>query len=184
MATDLLLDDQDGNWITLNAAVVCTSASDVMIDNPDRRLPDSPPFRRALVHDEADGLTANFADDYPGGLTLTGVVRITPKEVTEGEVPDLTLPPKNIPWHPWEGIDNLTGDGTMETLTAVVQDPDPRLAHIPSLKIEGGIQFIWNHGGSVQAGHPAQEPVNLQTILEDLVSQIADLQRRLDALGG
>lgn len=42
MATDVLLDDHDGTWITLSAKVVSTSASAVMVDNPDRRLPDSP----------------------------------------------------------------------------------------------------------------------------------------------
>ena len=30
-------------------------------------------FRRALVHDESDGLTINFNNDYPGGVTVGGV---------------------------------------------------------------------------------------------------------------
>jgi hypothetical protein len=183
MATDLLLDDQDGNWITLSAAVVNTSASDVMIDNPDRRLPDSPTYRRALVHDEADGLTINFSDDYPGGVTLTGVVSLTPKEVSKGEVPDLTLPPRKIPWDPWEGIGDLIHTIPGKILTDVLPGDDPRIPHIPSLKIEGGIQFVWNHGGLLPTGESTQ-PVDLQGIIEDLRAQILELQTRLEALGG
>ena len=35
--------------------------------------PTGPRFRRALVHDTNDGLTMNFGDDYPGGVTINGV---------------------------------------------------------------------------------------------------------------
>lgn len=182
MATDVLLDDHDGTWITLNAKVVSTSASAVMVDNPDHRLPDSPEYRRALAHNRDDGLTVNFGDDYPGGLTLRGVVRITPKEVAEGETPDLTLPPIKIPWDPWGGIGGLN---PAKTLAAVAIGPDVSIPQIPNLVIEGGIQFMWNNGGSVAALEgPAQQPVNLQSIIEDLRAQIIDLQSRVEALGG
>lgn len=183
MVTDLLLDDNGGEWITLSAAVLSTNASDVMIDNPDRRMPEGPEFRRALVHDETDGLSVNFADDYPGGLTLTGVVKIIAKEVVTGDPPDLTLPPKKIPWNLWGGLGSLGGEQTT-ILTDVTVHPAPRFTPIPSLKIEGGIEFTWNHGGLRASGGPAQEQVNLQSVLEDLRAQIIDLQMRLEALGG
>ena len=32
--------------------------------------------RRALVHDTTDGLTVNFNRDYPGGVTIRGVVKM------------------------------------------------------------------------------------------------------------
>jgi hypothetical protein len=182
MATDVLLDDHDGTWITLSAAVVSTSASAVMVENPDRRLPDSPEHRRALVHDKEDGLTVNFGDDYPGGLTLRGVVRITPKEVSKGVTPDLTIPPIKIPWDPWEGLGKLIPE---KILADVSGGQDVRIEHVPNLVIDGGVQFIWNHGvGFSGSGKPAQQPVDLQSIIEDLRMQIADLQSRVEALGG
>jgi hypothetical protein len=78
--TDIVLDDNGGNWITVDAGVVRTTATDVMIDNLARRGAATSPHRRALVHDMTDGLTVNFANDYTGGLTLNGVVRVTPRE--------------------------------------------------------------------------------------------------------
>jgi hypothetical protein len=49
-----------------------------MIDSPGRRRGGaSPPHRRALVHDFQDGLTINFAGDYPGGVTVTGNLAVT-----------------------------------------------------------------------------------------------------------
>ena len=47
---------------------------DLLLDSPARRKAgSSPPFRRALVHDQNDGLTVNFANDYPGGVTIGNV---------------------------------------------------------------------------------------------------------------
>lgn len=51
---------------------------DVLIDAAARRSSNGPRFRRALVHDEGDGLTVNFGNDYPGGVTLNGVASVTP----------------------------------------------------------------------------------------------------------
>ncbi len=48
-----------------------------MLDHPGRRSPRaSNPYRRALVHDVKDGLTLNLDNDYPGGVTIGGRVRI------------------------------------------------------------------------------------------------------------
>lgn len=72
MATDVKLDQEDGNFLHLEARVVKAVGSDFMLDSPERRK-GANPFRRALVHDQGDGLTVNFAGDYPGGVTLNGV---------------------------------------------------------------------------------------------------------------
>jgi hypothetical protein len=69
--TDIVLDDINGSYITVNAPAVKLSASDFMLDNADRRRGGGP-FRRALVHDQGDGLTLNFGKDYPGGVTIEG----------------------------------------------------------------------------------------------------------------
>jgi hypothetical protein len=87
MATDVKLDQEDGSFLQLEARVVKAVGSDFMLDAPERhRAPN--PFRRALVHDQNDGLTINFAGDYPGGVTLNGVAVIVPQQ----EAGDLPLP--------------------------------------------------------------------------------------------
>ena len=69
--TDIRLDDGDGSFVTLDARVVKVQASDFMLDAADRRHGGGP-NRRAMVHDQGDGLTLNFAGDYPGGVTISG----------------------------------------------------------------------------------------------------------------
>jgi hypothetical protein len=77
MATDIKLDQQGGNWVVVDSAVLKTTASDVIIDAPGRRGNRPGPFRRALVHDQQDGLTINFAGDYTGGVTVVGTLVVT-----------------------------------------------------------------------------------------------------------
>jgi hypothetical protein len=74
--TDVLLDDKEGDWLTLVARVVNSASSDFMLDFGDRRKGGGA-FRRALVHDEADALTLNYAGDYPGGVRVDGPIRLT-----------------------------------------------------------------------------------------------------------
>jgi hypothetical protein len=72
MATDVRTDQVDGSFLELEARVVKAISSDFMLDQPSRRNGGGP-FRRALVHNEHDGLTINFGGDYPGGVTLNGL---------------------------------------------------------------------------------------------------------------
>lgn len=53
-----------------NLAVVGT---DITLEHSTRRK-SSGGYRRALVHDFNDGLTVNWAGDYPGGVTINGKV--------------------------------------------------------------------------------------------------------------
>ncbi|MCB9739526.1 MAG: hypothetical protein H6747_09680 [Deltaproteobacteria bacterium] len=57
---------------------VTVQAWDLELVHPDRRANQSP-FRRALVHDDGDRLTINYAQDYPAGTKVDGllVVRTT-----------------------------------------------------------------------------------------------------------
>ncbi len=101
----LVHDFQDGltlNWdddypggVTINGNVKMPNGSTVgllqgttlrcthhtlFLDHAARRTPSPAPIvrktqRRALVHDTGDGLTVNFASDYPGGVTIRGIVR-------------------------------------------------------------------------------------------------------------
>lgn len=72
MATDVRLDRGDGSFLELEARVVKAISSDFMLDQPSRRKGGGL-HRRALVHDQNDGLTINFGGDYPGGVTLVGL---------------------------------------------------------------------------------------------------------------
>jgi hypothetical protein len=69
--TDILLDDNE--TMTVVAPVLKVEGHDVIVDSAERRVPDGPSFRRALVHDQNDGLTINFGNDYPGGTTINGL---------------------------------------------------------------------------------------------------------------
>ena len=77
MATDIKLDQQGGDWLIVEGRILKTTASDFMLDSPARRRGGPSPHRRALVHNEQDGLTINFAGDYPGGVTVTGNLVVT-----------------------------------------------------------------------------------------------------------
>lgn len=76
MATDIKLDEGDGNWLVIEGTVLKTTASDLMLDSPGRRR-QTGGFRRALVHDSRDGLTVNYNGDYPGGVTVGGDLNVT-----------------------------------------------------------------------------------------------------------
>lgn len=72
MPTDVKLDQgQRGDTVLLDGGVVQATASDFVLDSPSRHK-GHPGLRRALVHDFSDGLTINWAGDYPGGVTING----------------------------------------------------------------------------------------------------------------
>jgi hypothetical protein len=73
--SDVVLND-DTNAVTVVGSVLQIAGHDVTLDAADRRRAGGPAFRRALVHDENDGLTLNFAGDYPGGVTVHGDLRL------------------------------------------------------------------------------------------------------------
>lgn len=69
--TDIIMDDSD--TVVVVAPVLKVDGHDVIVDSADRRKPNGPAYRRALVHDQNDGLTINFNGDYTGGVTINGV---------------------------------------------------------------------------------------------------------------
>jgi hypothetical protein len=72
MDADIIL---TGAQLIVNGDELHVRAHDLYVDNPDRR---SQPTgnRRAVVHDQADGVTINYNHDYPGGVTIFGPVKI------------------------------------------------------------------------------------------------------------
>jgi len=70
--------DGQNDKMTIQCATMWSQAHDFILDSPLRRKAGQVTgFRRALVHDQADGLTVNFNHDYPGGVTLNGPVVLT-----------------------------------------------------------------------------------------------------------
>ena len=61
----------DGNWLLVHCL-------DLKLDAPSRRSSSSGE-RRALVHGFSDELVVNYAEDYPGGVTIRGEIGIPGK---------------------------------------------------------------------------------------------------------
>jgi hypothetical protein len=64
-----------GDWLDIESRVIKAASTDLMLDHPARRK-NTTAYRRALVHDFADGLTVNYNADYPGGVTIRGPVKM------------------------------------------------------------------------------------------------------------
>ncbi len=95
MASDVKLNDgSDRTWVTVEANVLNVKGSDVILDSPARRGGHGGPFRRALVHDQGDGLTINFNNDYPGGVTINGL-RASLPVLTQSTSPATAKLPKD-----------------------------------------------------------------------------------------
>ena len=69
--SDIVFDSSE--QVTVLCDNLKVQGHDLLLDSPARRRAQSHGFRRALVHDQNDGLTINFNGDYPGGVTILGV---------------------------------------------------------------------------------------------------------------
>lgn len=90
-STDIKLDRAGGTWILAEAAVLKTTAADVMVDSPARPPAAAPVarsaarFRRALVHGTGDALVLNYAASYIGGVVVHGPLTAGGAVVASGE---------------------------------------------------------------------------------------------------
>jgi hypothetical protein len=73
----------DGSTIALEGDRVHIDGFDLDLDSSERRSNTSG-LRRALVHDFDDGLTINYAGDYPAGVRIHGATSIRGALHTEG----------------------------------------------------------------------------------------------------
>jgi hypothetical protein len=85
MASDIVLED---NRVTLECGFLVSHGSDFMLESPGRRS-NRKGYRRAMVHDPTDGLTLNWANDYPGGVTINDARPILHTIEYDGEKPKL-----------------------------------------------------------------------------------------------
>lgn len=79
MQSDIKLDETSA---VVEGTALVSKTWDIMLDAPDRRQR-AEGVRRALVHDFNDGLTLNFAEDYPGGVTISGKTHLSIKTVLQ-----------------------------------------------------------------------------------------------------
>jgi len=115
MATDLKINQAENrDHVVIEANVVEARAADFELDSPGRRGAGGGGHRRALVHDQRDGLTINYNGDYPAGVSVVAAninLRPTeqpggdPKLPATGRVGDLVL------------LRNTTGLGVSESVT-------------------------------------------------------------------
>lgn len=81
MPSDIVLNDGDNkDWVTIDGAVLKHMGSDLIVDSAARRT-NQRGFRRAMVHTGDDGLAINFNSDYPGGVTLNDLRRLSLRPV-------------------------------------------------------------------------------------------------------
>lgn len=90
MATDINFNQGDnGDHIVMDANVFEAKAFDFELDSPQRHT-GKEGHRRALVHDQSDGLTINFSGDYPAGVSIVAAnvnLRVTTQETGEEQLP-------------------------------------------------------------------------------------------------
>jgi hypothetical protein len=143
-----------------------------MLDSPERRK-NATGFRRALVHDQSDGLTVNFNGDYQGGVSINGSIinlngpgglRIGLDE--HGAIGAAT-----------NGVDHVTIHGTIINLDTLRADS----------QAAGDVRFTFQHPDELdQNGNPRvagfPETVFLGVLLTQLRDQISSLTDRVAQL--
>jgi hypothetical protein len=199
MATDITLNDGDGSWVVIDANVVKATASDLMVDSPSRRNGAGGPHRRALVHNQSDGLTVNFAGDYPAGVTVSG-------PLFKVEAADLQLDApsrRSGGGHPYrralvhDQSDGLTvnfnhdypGGLVLNGVTEITprRPAADQLVSRPAVHVAGDITFAVPAGlvhRETETRSLVEELGKLQAQIGELTAQIADLAARVTALGG
>ena len=70
MSSDIRLDN---DTVVIECPYIKVEGTDLKLDSAARRGGHSGGERRALVHDQRDGLTVNYDRDYPGGVTIRSV---------------------------------------------------------------------------------------------------------------
>ena len=157
--SDIVFDDSE--VLTMLCNQLNVRASDIVLDSPARRKPNGPRLRRALVHDEHDGLGINFGNDYPGGVTMGGV-----------RVLDVTGDLSFRIFHTDEI--NAEGGGHPPTETVVLGEV------IKTLRNEiGGLQVQ-----ITTLAAKANEAAGLGEEIKTLKEAIADLQLQINELTG
>lgn len=171
MATDIKLDQNDGTFLVLEGRVLKVVGSDLILDSPDRRK-GGPSFRRALVHDQSDGLTVNFNGDYPGGVRLVSVAAISP--LREKGLPGLFLPNLVIQGGISYQVPTLQPDGGQGVATVILTEELNKLeSQINELDAKLGATEV---ALQAQIDGPSATDAALQLQIDELTTRVVALE--------
>ena len=162
MKTDIKLDEgRNEDQVVIESNVLRSTAADFILASPARRK--NPRLRRALVHNQKDGLTINFNYDYPGGVTINDVVAMTYradfKSLAVSEISGTVT--KLDPLVPGGGFKKLALRGN---ILIEPQPPSPPRKAKRKREIE------------------AQPLVSLQALLSDMQAEMERLNARVEQL--
>jgi hypothetical protein len=183
---------------------------DLHLDHAARRSANGG-YRRALVHDLQDGLTLNWARDYPGGVTINGEVKL-PHGAAVGALSGTALKCSHHTLH----LDHAARRKTSPALTGVAATTAATVSRAPTVGAASGTALAAgpaaeigaaaglkpaqrralmhdtadgltiNVGGDYPGGVTIRGTVKLpETLLvknQDLLQLIADLQAKVTAL--
>jgi hypothetical protein len=165
------------NQVVVEGNALKVTAPDIMLDHAPRKTGPAANHRRALVHDFTDGLTLNWARDYPGGVTINGTVKC-PQEI---QTPKLTGTHLYINHHDIH-LDNASRrSATTGFRRALVHDFNDGLTinwggdYPGGVTIRGAVKCV----NSLTVG-----TINVATVIQTLQNKIAALEARVTALGG
>jgi hypothetical protein len=178
--TDLRLDDVDGTYVVLDGRVLKSTAADFLLDSSARRSTNKG-MRRALVHDQRDGLTINYNRDYPGGVTINDVVAMHSRHgMSVHDVAEIHGAPK-LPGNAGDGARSTITAGAERTLVVhgeIVFEPNPpqlsEMRHIDDAAM-----------GKTKAGTKARTASLQQTLremqqkIDRLTERVVELERRI-----
>ena len=152
------------------------SHHDLHLDNALRRS-STAGARRALVHDYQDGLTINWAQDYPGGVTIRGDVKI-PNELHVANLKGNHLRCSHHDLH----LDNASRrSSTAGARRALVHD------------FQDGLTINWaqDYPGGVTIRGDVKMPksltlagVNMSEVLSEMSAKLIELENRVAELEG
>ena len=147
---------------------------DLKIDYEPRRT--SPGgYRRTLVHNHQDGITINYSEDYPGGVTISGQVK-TPQELHVGNLKGGHLRCSHHDLHLDNESRRSSTDGARRALVHNFQD---------------GLTINWasDYPGGVTIQGEVKIPgsmtiggINVGTTLTELLEKVDELQTRVNEL--
>jgi hypothetical protein len=152
----------DAEVVLIDGARARVTGTDFEINHAPRRPgTGSESLRRALVHDDRDGLTINFAGDYPAGVVINGCSLVL--EAPEGP---------------------LFVVGVLQSLLAKTDTLIPTPGSISAEKIELIIESLSPTEIDGRAGPkvPVRQLEDLGQIIYDLRQQVGDLQRQIEEL--
>jgi len=170
MPTDVKLDQGDGNHVVIEGNVLKATTSDFMLDSPARRK--KPGLRRALVHDQQDGLTMNYNHDYPGGVTINDVVSLNNRHTGIS-----ILGVKEI------AGTRLVGGGSTDSPSHDIPTQNSILTLRGQIMLEGLPAGPTASASSSGDQRPARsDTASLQRVILDLQNQVARLTRQVAEL--